>query len=51
VTTTPPAAGGTATIGYDASSKNAGTYTSTASMTSNVTPGTAQAVKTLTVTP
>jgi hypothetical protein len=50
VTTTPPQAGGSATITYDASSKQAGTYKSVASMTSDVTPGTTQVVKTLTVT-
>ena len=48
--TTPPAAGGSATITYDASSKKAGTYKTVAGMTSNVTPGTTQVVKTLTVT-
>jgi hypothetical protein len=49
--TSPPAAGGTATIGYDASARKAGTYRSIASMTSDVTPGTTQVVQTLTVTP
>jgi hypothetical protein len=48
--TSPPAAGGTATIWYDASAKKAGTYRSIASMTSDVTPGTTQVVQTLTVT-
>ena len=48
--TSPPAAGGTATIGYDASARKAGTYRSIASMTSDVTPGTTQVVQTLTVT-
>ena len=47
----PPTAGGSATITYDASSRQAGTYKSVASMTSNVTPGTTQEVETLTVTP
>jgi hypothetical protein len=47
----PPTAGGTATFGYDASADEAKTYTSTASMTSSVTPGTSQSVQTLTVTP
>ena len=51
VDTSPPTAGGSATITYDASSKKAGTYKSVAGMTSNVTPGTTQVVKTLTVTP
>jgi hypothetical protein len=46
----PPTAGGSATIGYDASSKKAGTYNSTASMTSDATAGTTQVVETLTVT-
>jgi subtilisin family serine protease len=51
VNTTGPAAGGTASVSYDASSKKAGTYDSTASMTSNRTPGITQVVQTLTVTP
>lgn len=51
INTSPPAAGGTATVGYDASSRRAGTYKSVAAMTSNVTPGTTQVVQTLTVTP
>jgi subtilisin family serine protease len=46
----PPVPGGTATITYDASSRQAGTYKTVASMTSDVTPGTTQVVKTLTVT-
>jgi hypothetical protein len=50
VTTSPPAAGGTASVGYDASARKAGTYRSVASMTSDVTPGTTQVVQTLTVT-
>ena len=48
---TPPTAGGSAAIGYDASSTKAGTYRSVASMTSDQTPGTTQVVQTLTVTP
>jgi hypothetical protein len=51
VTVSPPTAGGTASILYDASARRAGVYRSTASMTSNVTPGTTQVVQTLTVTP
>jgi subtilisin family serine protease len=51
VNTSPPTAGGTATILYDVSAASAGTYQSVASMTSNVTPGTTQVVQTLTVTP
>jgi len=51
VVLTPPTAGGSAAIGYDASSKKAGTYKSVASMTSDQTPGTTQVVQTLTVTP
>ena len=51
VNTSPPTAGGSATITYDASAKKAGTYKSVAGMTSNVTPGTTQVVQTLTVTP
>ena len=50
VTLTPPTAGGSQTVTYDASAKKAGTFTSLASMTSNVTPGTTQVVQTLTVT-
>ncbi len=50
VNTTPPTAGGIATVEYDASSKQVGTFRSIASMTSNVTPGTTQVVQTLTVT-
>ena len=46
-----PTPGGSAAVTYDASSKKAGTYKSVASMTSDVTPGTTQVVKTLTVTP
>jgi hypothetical protein len=48
---TPPTAGGSATFTYDASADQPKTYTSTASMTSSVTPGTSQSVQTLTVTP
>jgi hypothetical protein len=51
VQTSPPTPGGSATITYDASSRQAGTYKSIASMTSNVTPGKTQVVETLTVTP
>jgi hypothetical protein len=50
VSLSPPVAGGTATIGYDASAKKAGMYRSVASMTSDVTPGTTEVVQTLTVT-
>jgi subtilase family protein/PA domain-containing protein len=50
VNMTGPTAGGTATIGYDASARRAGTYTTVAGMTSDVTPGTTQVVVTLTVT-
>ena len=49
--TTPPTAGGTQVVSYDASAGQPGTYTSTASMTSNITPGTTQKAVTLTVTP
>jgi hypothetical protein len=45
VVLTPPTAGGSAAIGYDASSKKAGTYKSVASMTSDQTPGTTQVVQ------
>ena len=50
VNTSPPTAGGSATIEYDASANRPGTYRSVASMTSNVTPGTTQVVQTLTAT-
>ncbi len=46
----PPTAGGSATVTYDASSKRVGTYKSVAGMTSDVTPGTTQVVQTLIVT-
>jgi hypothetical protein len=36
-------------VTYDASAKKAGTYTSVAGMTSDVTPGITQVVQTLTV--
>jgi len=49
--TTPPTAGGTQVVTYDASAGQSGTYTSTASMTSDITPGTTQKAVTLTVTP
>jgi Fibronectin type-III domain/Subtilase family len=51
VNTSPPTAGGTQVVTYDASAGQPGTYTSTASMTSNITPGTTQKPVTLTVTP
>ena len=51
VVATGPTAGGTAAITYDASAKKAGTYDTTAAMTSDQTPGIAQVVQTLTVTP
>ena len=51
VDTSPPTAGGTATITYDVSSNQAGTYKSDARMTSNVTPGTTQVPVRLTFTP
>jgi hypothetical protein len=51
VNTSPPTAGGTQVVSYDASAGQPSTYTSTASMTSNITPGTTQKPVTLTVTP
>jgi subtilisin family serine protease len=51
VNTSPPTAGGVVTFTYNASADTPKTYTSTATMTSSVTPGTSQAVQTLTVTP
>ena len=50
VTTTGPTAGGTKTIGYQASADKAGTYRSVAGMTSDVTAGTTQVVVTLNIT-
>jgi hypothetical protein len=51
VHTLPPAAGGTASVTYDASAIRAGTYDTTASMTSDRTAGIAKVVQTITVTP
>jgi hypothetical protein len=51
VHTTGPTAGGSVSIPYDITSKKVGTWASTASMTSNRTPGITQVVTTLTVTP
>ena len=51
VNTAAPAAGGTQSITYDASSRRRGTYKTTAEMTSEVTPGTTQVVQTINVTP
>jgi len=51
VVLSPPTPGGSATFTYDASADQPKTYSSTAAMTSNLTPGTSQAVQTLTVTP
>jgi len=50
VNTTGPQAGGTKTITYQASADKAGTYRSVASMTSDVTAGTTEAVVTLDIT-
>jgi len=49
IETSPPAAGGTATITYDAIGQNAGTTRLKAKMTSDVTQGTAFAYVTMTV--
>jgi subtilisin family serine protease len=49
VTVAPPTAGGTVTVPYDVSAARAGTYRSTATMTSDLTPGSTQVVQTLTV--
>jgi len=51
VTSSPPVAGGNVTFTYDASAKKEGSYTTTANMTSNLTPGVTQDVVPLTVTP
>lgn len=51
INTTPPAAGGSQTITYVASSRKVGRYRSTASMTSDVTPGITQVAQTITVRP
>ncbi len=51
VSWTPPAPGGAVSFTFDASSKKTGVRTSTASMTSTLTPGVTQEVEVLTVTP
>ena len=51
VSSTPPAGGGTVDFTYNASAKKPGGYTSTANLTSTLTPGTTQDVDALTVTP
>ena len=50
VTGTPPAAGGNVIFTYNASAKKNGSYSTTANMTSNVTPGITEDVVDLTVT-
>jgi hypothetical protein len=50
VNTTPPAAGGSVSIDYDATALKAGTFTSTANLTSDVTPGITQLTQLLTAT-
>jgi hypothetical protein len=51
VHTTGPSPGGSKTFTYDVSSTKPGSYDSTASLTSNLTPGTTQVVQHLTVLP
>jgi predicted RNA-binding Zn ribbon-like protein len=51
VHTSPPQAGGTKVVTYDLSANLPGTYSSIASLTSDVTPGTTQVVRNVTVTP
>jgi predicted RNA-binding Zn ribbon-like protein len=51
VHTSPPQAGGTKVVTYDLSANLPGTYSSIASLTSDVTPGTTQVVQNVTVTP
>jgi hypothetical protein len=51
ITGTPPAPGGNVQFTYDASANKRGSYSTTASMTSNVTPGITEDVVQLTVTP
>ena len=51
VNTSPPTAGGTVSFTYDASADTPGSYSSVASLTSDVTPGITQVVQGLTVTP
>jgi hypothetical protein len=51
VSSTPPAGGGTVTFTYNASAKQPGSYTTTANMKLNLTPGTTQDVVPLTVMP
>lgn len=46
-----PTPGGSVSFGYDATADTPGRYDSTASMTSNLTPGVTQALQTLTVMP
>lgn len=50
VTTSPPVAGGSATLEFDVSSKKAGTFPTFAQMTSDVTQGITQVDRTLTAT-
>jgi subtilisin family serine protease len=47
----PPSAGGAVQFSYGASAKKTGSYTSTANLLSDATPGITQDVETLTVTP
>jgi subtilisin family serine protease len=47
----PPQSGGTKVVTYDLAANLPGTYSSIASLTSNVTPGTTQVVRNVTVTP
>jgi subtilisin family serine protease len=51
ITSSPPGLGGMVQFTYDALGKKTGVYSTTANMTSNVTPGTTQVVQPLTVTP
>ncbi len=51
VNTSPPTPGGSQVVTYDLSAKLPKTYSSTASMTSNLTPGSTQVVQQVTVTP
>ncbi|MEP7275518.1 MAG: S8 family serine peptidase, partial [Betaproteobacteria bacterium] len=51
VSSTPPTAGGSLQFTYKAAAKKPGGYTTTANMASDVTPGIAQDVEALTVTP
>ena len=51
ISSSPPAGGGVVSFSYNASAKKAGSYATTANLTSDQTPGTTQDIEVLTVTP